>query len=455
MEGGDTWYFDGTTPVHEMFNINGTADGSSDMGTVVGNVGTFSEGMSFAYNGDNSFMDHIEPIAPANKIFDNQSPLYGTGVAYDDGDYKTIGTSHEFGGLEDSSSPSTKEELMSAYLNFLGISQTLQAYFSSNTTTLCIEDTIEFYDMSLGGATSWEWEFEGGSPATASSQNPIVAYLNPGIFDVSLTVFHGTTSSTFTIEDYITVNPVPLAPSAPTGPSIVCASEENTTYNTTGITGLSEYIWILEPSEAGSVTGTGLESTVFWEKEFMGNATLKVAAVNDCGTGDFSNPINISRYLPEVTLEPFEWVCVGWPAFELSGGTPEGGVYSGPGVENGWFDPANAGLGTHKITYTYTDPNSCENYAEETIVVDPCTGIDNLDEGQMRINPNPARDKVCIETCVDMEKVQLINQSGQMILEQKNRGKKTIIKTSYFESGIYFVKVFSHDNVITRKVVIE
>ena len=81
MEGGDTWAFDPETPVYSMFNINGTSDGSSDMSTVLGQAGTFTEGMTFTYNGDNSYMDHIEPISPAFKIFQNQSPSYGTAVA--------------------------------------------------------------------------------------------------------------------------------------------------------------------------------------------------------------------------------------------------------------------------------------------------------------------------------------------------------------------------------------
>ncbi|WP_367389207.1 T9SS type A sorting domain-containing protein [Lewinella sp. LCG006] len=49
----------------------------------------------------------------------------------------------------------------------------------------------------------------------------------------------------------------------------------------------------------------------------------------------------------------------------LGGGSPSGGVYSGPGVTDDGdgmtysFDPAAAGVGTHTITYDYTDPNGC------------------------------------------------------------------------------------------------
>jgi len=119
MEGGDTWYYDTQTAVHSMFNINGQADGSSDLGTINGQSGTFTEDMSFSYSGDNSWIDHIAAISPAVDIFENQSPNYGCGVANDAGDYKTIGASFEFGGLDDSES--TKEELMLKYLEFFGL----------------------------------------------------------------------------------------------------------------------------------------------------------------------------------------------------------------------------------------------------------------------------------------------------------------------------------------------
>jgi hypothetical protein len=121
MEGADTWYYDAPTAVHTMFNIEGIDDGLSDISLINGQAGTFTEGMSFSYSGDNNWVDHLEPVAPAVKIFVNLSPLYGTGVAYDAGTYKTIGSSHEFGGLNNGTYPSTKQDLMNLYLNFFEI----------------------------------------------------------------------------------------------------------------------------------------------------------------------------------------------------------------------------------------------------------------------------------------------------------------------------------------------
>ncbi len=207
MEGGDTWYFDAQTPVHDMFNVNATSDGASDLGTILGQTGTFTEGMSFNYSGDNSWIDHIGPVGAAYNIFQNQSPSYGTGVAYDEGTYRTIACSHEFGGLDDGTSPSTKEELMASYLEFFGFTgNPLVAYFSADNTEICEGDMVSFTDLSLGNAISWEWTFEGGTPAVSNNQNPTVAYETAGIYDVSLIVSDGEDTTSVSFPDYITVN---------------------------------------------------------------------------------------------------------------------------------------------------------------------------------------------------------------------------------------------------------
>jgi gliding motility-associated-like protein len=96
---------------------------------------------------------------------------------------------------------------------------------------------------------------------------------------------------------------------------------------------------------------------------------------NTCGTV-YSNEITITvNPLPTVTLAAFADVCNNDAAFALSGGLPLGGVYSGPGVSAGNFDPAVAGAGTHTITYTYTDGNGCTNFATNTITVNAAPAV--------------------------------------------------------------------------------
>lgn len=119
MEGGDTWAYDPQTAVHSMFKINGLDDGNSDLGLIFGQEGSFAEGLVYPYNGDNSYIDRIEPIDNAFELFRNQVPSYCNAVALDAGSYKTVGCSFEFGSLSDNSQ-STKEELMILILEFFG-----------------------------------------------------------------------------------------------------------------------------------------------------------------------------------------------------------------------------------------------------------------------------------------------------------------------------------------------
>jgi len=84
-------------------------------------------------------------------------------------------------------------------------------------------------------------------------------------------------------------------------------------------------------------------------------------------------------------------------------------------------------------------------------------GIEDIpsNNDNLAIFPNPAKSVVHISNSVGFEKIQLVNMAGQLVLEQYSSNNRMDINTSVFESGIYFIRVFSHDNVITRKLVIE
>jgi len=119
MEGADTWLYDDQTDVHPMFNIAGLEDGSGDLLQLDGQEGSIAEGMSYLYNGDNSWVDHLGAIPPAVMMFMNSSPQYGAGVSYDAGTYRTVGFSFEFGGLQDADK--NKDDLMIRILEFFNI----------------------------------------------------------------------------------------------------------------------------------------------------------------------------------------------------------------------------------------------------------------------------------------------------------------------------------------------
>jgi len=222
MEGADTWKYDPQTAVHPKFKIIGLEDGSGDLGTIQGKTGTFTDGMSFNFVGDNAYIDRISWNYPAYEIFKNADPSYINAVAQDATTYKTIGTSFEFGGLADGSFPSTKKNLMKEYLNFFGITPPpLLANFFAYPTTINLGDTVEFLNFSSGPVVSYSWSFPGGDPSTSTEANPKVVYSSPGYFDVSLTVSDGTNTNTMLKPDYIHADNITGAPVVSTEPNLL------------------------------------------------------------------------------------------------------------------------------------------------------------------------------------------------------------------------------------------
>ena len=61
--------------------------------------------------------------------------------------------------------------------------------------------------------------------------------------------------------------------------------------------------------------------------------------------------------------------------------SPSGGTLTGPGISGMYFNPAVAGVGTHTITYTYTDESGCQASDSEQVTVTalPVASILNTD----------------------------------------------------------------------------
>lgn len=81
------------------------------------------------------------------------------------------------------------------------------ADFTVDATVVSIGGTVHFYDNSWGAQlVNWDWEFEGGSPATSTTMNPTVTYNEAGTFGVRLTVTNADgESDTKYMPNYISV----------------------------------------------------------------------------------------------------------------------------------------------------------------------------------------------------------------------------------------------------------
>jgi len=139
--------------------------------------------------------------------------------------------------------------------------------------------------------------------------------------------------------------------------------------------------------DAGNAGCTYLWSTGSTQQTIYAKTSgnFSVTATNSHGCTDNDVVVVTVNPLPTVNLSDFSSKCINSPEFTLSGGSPSGGVYSILGETVTTFNPATRGLGTHTITYTYSN-GTCSNHKSKTLTVYPL--------------PNPtlaAFDPVCVD----------------------------------------------------------
>ncbi len=135
------------------------------------------------------------------------------------------------------------------------------------------------------------------------------------------------------------------------------------TVNPTG--GTAPYTFLWNDSQA-QLTQTAIELCA---------GTYTVTVTDNIGQTNQFN-VEIVDFVPTVTLDLVQEVCIDLAAFPLTVASPtptagQTGVFSGTGVTGSDFNPATAGAGTQTITYVFTDEYACTNSATDQIIVNP------------------------------------------------------------------------------------
>ena len=175
------------------------------------------------------------------------------------------------------------------------------------------------------------------------------------------------TPSTYTI----TVNPTPTVV-VPTN-IVVCPGAVVTGSAFTSPTTGTTYTWTNSNTAIG-LPGSGVGDVPTFSATNTNTgaiiATITVTpTANTCPGTPSSYTITVNP-LPVITFSPMPQLCVTSPEFVLTQASPSGGTYSGTGITGTSFSPATAGIGTHTITYNYTDPvTGCSNNASTQIAI--------------------------------------------------------------------------------------
>ncbi len=175
-----------------------------------------------------------------------------------------------------------------------------------------------------------------------------------------------------------------------TSKSTICSGD--TLYLTgKSVVGASGYLW----KGPNNFTGTGLKVNIPNASEVQsGVYTLFATRAGGTGCDTSSASFSVSvKSLPIVTFELDTSICDTVKSFQLTGGIPLGGTYSGAHITNNAFNAINQ-LGSYDVYYTFSDKNGCFSKASSLLEVVNCTqsSLNDIYLSGINIYPNPTSD---------------------------------------------------------------
>jgi hypothetical protein len=187
------------------------------------------------------------------------------------------------------------------------------------------------------------------------------------------------------------------------------------------------------------------------------NATFYIADSTACSSLT-RNSVSVTVNpvpTPSFTLPVLDTlVCLTKSPFTLNGGSPSGGVYSGPGITGSIFTASVAGVGTYSLSYTYTNSFGCSAVAQAKIRVQSCSGIkeNSLTNNALSIYPNPNNGDFILNCKIEGQ-FEIVNELGQTILSFDTRSDSKI-PVNGLNSGTYFITGKTKEGIVKEKLVV-
>lgn len=300
-----------------------------------------------------------------------------------------------------------------------------EADFTLSDSTICVGDTITFSDNSIGIVDSRSWTFQDGTPNSSTDETVQVVFNSAGTKDISLTVTNSFGTDVINEANLVVVNDNP-ATGLPSDTS-ACA---NTSITLDAGDGFTSYEWV------------GLNNNQTLLVMFGTDYISRVSNADGCSSSDTvsvvfnANPVVTSdNNFP--TSYPLDHGMV-----DLTFGSPQGGLYSGPYVSGGQFNPSSAGLGDHDIKYVYTTEDGCKDSVTVSLEVQIATSVLNISGDNFNIYPNPVQDNFIISSSFSGNANYIIYDiTGKVIQNGIISDSTQEISSALWQNGIYFLEI--------------
>jgi hypothetical protein len=139
----------------------------------------------------------------------------------------------------------------------------------------------------------------------------------------------------------------------------------------------------------------------------------------------------------------------------LSGGSPAGGTWSGPGVSGNTFDPLTAGAGIHTIVYAvYDSLSGCSGFATDIIEVEICIGVNESNNDHFTVYPNPSQGIFTVSGINPGTVIEITDLSGKQVNRFTATASRADVDVSASADGVYFIRVINDNSVNTQRILL-
>ncbi|MFN4931246.1 MAG: M43 family zinc metalloprotease [Bacteroidota bacterium] len=356
------------------------------------------------------------------------------------------------------------------------------ADFYTLTPAVCVNSSVNFVDnSSLGAATSWNWTFPGGSPATSTDQSPVVTYATPGTYSVSLTVSNANGSNSVTKNSYVTVESTTADITTPT----FFEGFENLTlgaangWSTTNLGGGSAWATTTATAFTGSksVRLNNISNTPGFIDELITPSIdltqftsprlyYKVAYANLTATDNITNSFQI---LSSVDCGKTWGVRRTYTETALETVTPQNSTFT-PTNQSQWRED-NINLSSFAIysniifKFKFVAGEGNNLYLDD-INLNNTTSLTEMEslENNFRVYPNPSDQDAVVYFSTESNATIAVKVFDLLGKEVYNNNMGTLAagnhnlilnKETLSGSGLYFVRLSVNDTQLTRKFILK
>ena len=317
----------------------------------------------------------------------------------------------------------------------------------------CRNSAQTYSVLPVTGALSYTWTLPPawiGSSSVDSIHTSAVASTG----NITVTANNACGSSVPRVLFVTVISTNPGTPGVITGPDTICAGS-HAGYSVAPVTNANGYTWALPNSWNGN---SNIDSINLIAGNATGNITVR--AVNSCGSsGPRIKNVVVKPAPPIVTFNLSGGpVCNNAANITLNTGTPPGGLYSGPGVNNGVFDPSEGAIGDNIITYSVGVPG-CVSSDTADLQVKLCIGINDIAENITGVFPNPFNNyfTVTMSGIAGKTSAKLYDYTGREVgsYEIPSDANSFVVNTSNLESGVYLLEIILDGNRIAVKKLVK